>query len=83
LIAKPYNNPPARSAKPINALINTQNRIPNLPIPSLPIVLFHLHFYIHIPLSFSDTKFGKPIICGKDSKSGTDIRMKTVLQFHQ
>ena len=36
--------------------------------------------HIHNLLSFSDTKFGQPVIWGQDSKSGTDIEMKTELQ---
>jgi hypothetical protein len=80
LIAKPYSNPPARSAKPINALINTQNHIPNPTIPSLLLVLTRLHLItIHNPFSFSGTKFGPPVIWDQYSKLEPDKEVKTVL----
>jgi hypothetical protein len=37
--------------------------------------------HVHIPLSFSVSKSGQPFICGQNSKSKTDIRMKTDLQW--
>ena len=58
-----------------------QNHIPNLPIPSLPVVLFRLHL-IH-RFSISDTKIGEPVICGLKSEWGRENEMKTEVQFWQ
>jgi hypothetical protein len=38
--------------------------------------------HVHIQLSFSDTRFRKPVIHGQESKSKTDINLKTDLQIY-
>ena len=48
----------------------------------LPFVLFDLHL-ISITIFFSDTKIGKPVICGQKPKSITDNELKMDLQFYQ
>jgi hypothetical protein len=64
LIANPYSNPSYTFPKQSTLPIIAQNRIPNLLIPSLPVVISRLHLMSISRFLFQTRKFGKPVICG-------------------
>lgn len=62
-IAIPYHDQRMHSIKLMVPII-AQKRIPNLPIPSLLCVLFHLHLMSVSRFLFQTREIGKPVIWG-------------------